>query len=206
VAGTGDGDGDGDGDDGMDAEENEDPAALKKALMEKKAALKQAFDSDYDGHKKEDGDEDGEGAGRKRKFHADDDELDYFSEMKDKINRQQEINRQAFASERDPHRRAMLEGFPPGKYVRIEVEGVSCELVEYFSPYYPIVVGGLLHGEDNFGYVQIRIKKHRWHKKILKTNDPLIFSLGWRRFQSMPLYSIQGTAPLHSLSSLELNT
>ena len=38
---------------------------------------------------------------------------------------------------------------------------------------------------------QARFKKHRWYGKILKTKDPLIFSLGWRRFQSVPLYTIQ---------------
>ncbi len=35
------------------------------------------------------------------------------------------------------------------------------------------------------------MKKHRWHRKILKTNDPLIFSVGWRRFQSMPVYCLE---------------
>merc|ERR1712226_1082572 len=34
-------------------------------------------------------------------------------------------------------------------------------------------------------------KKHRRHKKILKCNDPLIFSVGWRRFQSIPVFSTE---------------
>ena len=39
--------------------------------------------------------------------------------------------------------------------------------------------------------LQVRIKKHRWHKKVLKNQDPLIFSIGWRRFQSIPLYCLE---------------
>jgi ribosome biogenesis protein BMS1 len=73
----------------------------------------------------------------------------------------------------------------------------------------PTLRAALLASEHNIGLMQVRIMKHRWAKKILKTNDPLIFSVGcdkhtrtpqhcipytrrrWRRFQSLPVYGIQ---------------
>ena len=86
--------------------------------------------------------------------------------------------------------RVQYEGFRPGMYVRIEVKSVPCELVENFDPAYPLILGGLRTGEDQVGFVRIRLKKHRWYPKILKNRDPLIFSVGWRRFQSIPVFSV----------------
>ncbi|KTG32933.1 hypothetical protein cypCar_00022312 [Cyprinus carpio] len=91
----------------------------------------------------------------------------------------------------DDEVRVQYEGFRPGMYVRVEIPALPCEFVTNFDPHYPIVLGGLGPSEGNVGYLQMRLKKHRWHSCILKTRDPLILSLGWRRFQTMPLYYIE---------------
>ncbi|KAG7088587.1 hypothetical protein E1B28_012564 [Marasmius oreades] len=140
------------------------------ALATKKEALKRKFDEQYD---------DPEGSSK----------LDFYDEKKDEMARQLQLNREEFEN-MDEDSRALIEGFRPGAYVRIELVDVPCEMVEYFDPNYPIIVGGLLPAEERFGYVQVRIKRHRWFTKTLKTNDPLILSLGWRRFQTVPIYSL----------------
>ena len=116
-------------------------------------------------------------------------EDDWYDAQKAALQKQLDINKAEFGT-LDPASRARAEGFGAGTYARIVLSDVPCEFVRSFNPRYPLIIGGLAPTEDRFGFVQIRIKRHRWHKKILKTNDPLIFSLGWRRFQAVPIYSI----------------
>jgi ribosome biogenesis protein BMS1 len=116
-------------------------------------------------------------------------EDDWYGAQKAQIQKQLNINKAEFGL-LDDRQRINIEGFRAGVYAKIVIEGVASEFVTKFNPRMPIVIGGLSATEDRFGFVQVRIKRHRWHKKILKTNDPLIFSLGWRRFQTLPVYSI----------------
>ena len=176
-----------DGEQGTDDEENDisdannnsqaleppipsDPASSRAAtLLAKKEALKRKFDAQYD---------DPESS-----------HLDFYSEKKNEIADQLALNRAEFEGI-DADSRNLIEGYRPGQYIRIQLTDVPCEMIENFDPIYPIIVGGLLPAEERFGYIQVRIKRHRWYSRTLKNNDPLIFSLGWRRFQSIPIYSL----------------
>nr|CDI55667.1 probable BMS1-GTP-binding protein, required for distinct steps of 40S ribosome biogenesis [Melanopsichium pennsylvanicum 4] len=157
-----------DSEDAPPATEEEDKSAA--ALAARKEALKRRFDEQYD---------DPDAAPSQ----------DWYDEQKDALAAQAALNKAEFASV-DEELRHQVVGYQPGCYVRIELSKVAYELVENFDPNFPLLVGGLLASEESFGFIQVRIKRHRWHQKILKTNDPLIFSLGWRRFQSIPIYSL----------------
>ncbi|XP_014795830.1 PREDICTED: ribosome biogenesis protein BMS1 homolog [Calidris pugnax] len=147
----------------------------KKERMDKKRKLKEMFDAEYD-----------EG------------DTTYFDDLKEEMHKQAQLNRAEF-EDQDDETRVQYEGFRPGMYVRIEIENVPCEFVLNFDPHYPIILGGLGNSEGNVGYVQLRLKKHRWYKKILKTRDPLILSLGWRRFQTIPMFYIEDHNGRHRL-------
>ena len=138
-------------------------------ILAKKETLRRKFDEQY------------EDSGASTK--------EFYDERKEEMAKQSTLNREEFRA-LDEGTRTAIEGFSPGSYIRIEVRGVPCEMVENFDPTYPIIAGGLLAAEERFGFIQVRLKRHRWFSRTLKTDDPLVFSLGWRRFQSVPIYSL----------------
>lgn len=79
-------------------------------------------------------------------------------------------------------------GIKTGTYVRIEVTGMDQEIFNSITPDKPLLLCGVKAMENTLGFMRARLKTHRWNKKILKNQDPLIISLGWQRFQTLPIY------------------
>jgi ribosome biogenesis protein BMS1 len=56
--------------------------------------------------------------------------------------------------------------------------GMPAELVTHFDPRTPLLAGAVAAAEAGTGFLRLRLKRHRWFPKTLKTRDPLIFSIG----------------------------
>ncbi|XP_026382148.1 ribosome biogenesis protein BMS1 homolog isoform X2 [Papaver somniferum] len=82
--------------------------------------------------------------------------------------------------------------FRAGTYVSFELHNVPFETVKHYDPCRPVLVGGISLEEENLGYIQVKLKRHSWHTKLLKTKDPIIVSVGWRRYQKRPIYAFKG--------------
>ena len=173
----------GSGGGGADGEDDASELAIRKA------AKKAAFDEDYDASGSK-GMGSGEGEPRGGGEEEKEDPSSYFDLIKRDMN-EEYARARAELDAMDPQMRVAMEGYRPGAYVRLRFSGMPCELVRNFDPTSPVVIGGLLNNEHAVGLMRFRLKRHRWHKKILKNKDPLIFSIGWRRFQSIPVYNMQ---------------
>lgn len=155
-------------------------AELREYNAKKKSAQKSEFDEDYDESKK----------GNVGKANDQQAENEYIDALKREKESRLKRNQEEFGFDGETSR-LRYEGFRQGIYCRVRIDGIPSEFVESFDPTMPLVIGGLTPQETERGLIRCRFKKHRWHKKILKCNDPLVFSIGWRRFQSIPVFSTE---------------
>lgn len=108
-------------------------------------------------------------------------------------NREADVVERANTDEAHAFLRSTESGFVIGTYCRVVVKRVPAAWVDHLQTRCGVLVlGGLLPSECGpYGFLQTRVKKHRWAPKILKSEDPLLISVGWRRFQSLPLYCLE---------------
>ena len=169
------------------AEDSEDSELGGDAHFDSDGEGEGASGSDEDGGSREEEGAPGEGAAKVSKW---DKEETYYDKVKSQMAERIQSTRKEMDALPEARREAM-EGFRPGRYVRVKLCGVPCEFVQNFRPSRPLVLGGLLTGEHAVGTLQVRLKRHRWHGRVLKNFDPLVVSLGWRRFQTVPMYAME---------------
>lgn len=87
---------------------------------------------------------------------------------------QEEIKKSLFLGEKYGH-------YKIGTYVRIEVQ-LDKDISRKLEPDFPIVLCSLKQQELSFAFLRVKIKKHRWYPHVMKTKDPIVFSMGWRKF------------------------
>ncbi len=204
------GSGSGSGSDASDGEAGDDEVArLMGVKAQKKAAFNSAYDSgkfrkkgsrgagDDAGSDLDEDDEDASGSDAEKSGSGSESEeesdVDGPEGSKARAEREEEQrlrNEGEFEAEGDESRLA-LTGFKPGYYVRIQLDRVPPEFVTNFRTTRPCLVGGLLPQEEGMAMTRVRVKRHRWHPRILKSADALVISLGWRRFQTLPTYFLQ---------------
>ncbi|KAI3884202.1 hypothetical protein MKX03_025667 [Papaver bracteatum] len=73
-----------------------------------------------------------------------------------------------------------------GAYLKFRICDVPSEMVNNRDP---ILVGGISHAEKTVGRILARFERHSLHMKSLKTNDPIIVSVGLRRYVTIPIYA-----------------
>ncbi|XP_062090067.1 uncharacterized protein LOC133796529 [Humulus lupulus] len=180
---------------GKGTDHKEDESAIEERRR-KKLALRAKFDAHFEESELSEEELDSKHGG---KFPRDQPkESGYFDKLKEEIEIQKQMNI-AELNELDEATRLEIEGFRTGTYLRLEIHDVPFEMVDHFDPCQPVLVGGIGLGEENVGYMQARLNRHRWHKKVLKTRDPIIVSVGWRRYQTIPVYAIEDANGRHRM-------
>jgi len=173
-----------------DEELDEQDDETMNELERKRAEKKKAFDAQFDESKTKGNTK---SSTDKPKEEEEDDPITSIEKLKKKLREddpQMTLNKTEFQN-LTKEQREEIEGFAPGTYVRIELEEFPCEFVEHVNFKNPIIIGGMHPEECRMGLIKMRLKRHRWYPKTLKNKDPLVFSIGWRRFQSIPTYCMQ---------------
>lgn len=75
-----------------------------------------------------------------------------------------------------------------GNYIKIVLPSMKFKHYKSFGDN-PLLVHFATHTEDNMGFLMVRMKKHRYYSNILKSYDPLIINVGFKKYQSIPVFA-----------------
>ncbi|VDN95960.1 unnamed protein product [Rodentolepis nana] len=148
----------------------------REKILEKRRRHKELFEKLYEAAQRGSGTKDGESA------------TAHYDRALAKKEAQEQLNREVLR-QLPPGVREKVEGISPGSYVRLQIAGVPYQFMANFDPRQPLIVGGIVKGEEAKAFIHARFQAHRWLKRVLKSNDPITVSVGWRRYQTIGVFS-----------------
>lgn len=112
---------------------------------------------------------------------------DILSQVKDRTKDAHEAS-MALLERCPEEERLHVEGIPPGRYVRVSML-LPEEVEEIYAPEKLFILGACKEEEMSYSFIQGRVKRHKWFKKTLRSREAHYVSMGWRRFQTVPVFS-----------------
>ncbi|ELP90799.1 ribosome biogenesis protein BMS1, putative [Entamoeba invadens IP1] len=112
----------------------------------------------------------------------------FYKKVQKEMRAQNQANHEAF-NELDPELKTQVEGAISGSYIKMTIEDVPASFIQKFNPKKIIIVGGVLKSEEQLTVMQAQVVKHRWFPKLVKTRNPIVISVGWRRYQTVATFS-----------------
>lgn len=119
-----------------------------------------------------------------------DHEETYMQKVQKQMKEQNQMNRKEFQG-LDAETKIQVEGATAGMYVRVVVEGIPAGFIRQFNPKKIVLVGGVLRSEEQLTVMQAMVLKHRWFPKMVKSKEPIVVSVGWRRYQTVATFSME---------------
>ena len=172
----------------LNMSDSEDEAALKDGEKIDKEQLRKIEDNDRKVDKKEKRRKRLENQGIKEEQSGSefDDESEGEASGEEKKNEPKEVEHKPLVKKAEEIKKSLFLGekyghYKIGTYMRIEVK-IDKKVSRQLEPDFPITLCSLKHQELGFAFLRVKIKKHRWYPHVLKTKDPITFSVGWRKF------------------------
>lgn len=117
------------------------------------------------------------------------DTRDVFAQEKEKMHEAEETTEKILENHTE-ETKEHIEGIAPGRYVKIFII-LPKKVSDIYEPENIFILGANKEEELSMTFVQGRVKRHKWFKKTLKTKEAHYISMGWRRFQTAPIFSLK---------------
>lgn len=85
---------------------------------------------------------------------------------------------------------AVVGSVKAGMRVHIYISNVPKEVIESYSKDRPFIVFGLLQYEHKMSLLNFAVQRDNAYEEPVKSKDPMILQVGFRRYKVQPLYSL----------------